>query len=77
MRILYRELCHHRVQTLIQQFLPSPDPTSVPLPVQVMLHVTTPSLLPIELLLCLRQQSRLMLVPLQLYLDLVCPLSSI
>jgi hypothetical protein len=73
MRILYREIYPPRVQTLIQQFRPSLDPTSVPMPAQVMLHVTTPSFLR----LYPGQQLPLILVSQQLYLGLVRPLSSI
>jgi hypothetical protein len=76
MRILHPEICLPRVRTLIQQ-LPSPDPTSPLLPAQVMLHVTSPLLLLLEILLCLWQHLPPMLAPLQLYLDLVCPLSSL
>ena len=75
MRILHRELCLPQVRILIQQ-LPSPDPIT-PLPAQVILHVTTPLLLLPEILLCLRQHLPLMLAPLQLYLDLVCPFPSL
>lgn len=73
MRILHRELCLPRVRTHIQEFLlPSPDPTSIPQPAQVTLNAMTPSLLLPEILpyLC----RHLMLMPLPLYLDLVCPL---
>jgi hypothetical protein len=73
MRILHRELCLPRVRPLIQEFLlPSPDPTSIPQPAQVALNVMTPSLLLLEILPypC---RHLLMLMPLQLYLDLVCP----
>ena len=45
MRILHRELCLPRVRILIQEFLPSPDPTSAPQPAQVALNVMTLSLL--------------------------------
>ena len=72
MHILHRELCLPRVRTLIPDFLPSPDPTSIPQPVQVMLNVMTPSLHLLETLPYLWRH--LMLMPLQLYLDLVCPL---
>lgn len=50
MRILHREPCLPRVRTLIQVFLPSPDPTSIPQPAQVTLNVMTPSLLLPEIL---------------------------
>ncbi len=51
MRILHRELCLPRVRALIQQgLLPSPDPTSIPQPAQVMLNVMTPPLLLLEIL---------------------------
>jgi hypothetical protein len=72
MRILHRELCLLRVRTLIQEFLPSPDPTSIPQPAQVTPNVMTPSLF-LEILPYLWRHL-LMLMPLQLYLDLVCPL---
>ena len=72
MRILHRELCLSRVRILIPDFLPSPDPTSIPQPAQVTLNVMTPSLLLLEILPYLWRHP--MLMPLQLYLDLVCPL---
>lgn len=50
MRILHRELCLPRVRTLILEFLPSPDPMSIPQPAQVTLNVMTPSLLLLETL---------------------------
>ena len=70
MRILHRELCLLRVRTLIQELLPSPDPTSVPRLAQVTRNVMTPSLL-LEILPYLWRHLKLM--PPQLYLDLVCP----
>jgi hypothetical protein len=74
MHILH--LCPPRVRTHIQQFPPSRDPTSVLLPAQVIPHATTLRSFPLlEILLYLGQHLPLMLVPLQLYLDLACPLS--
>ena len=75
MHILH--LCHPRVRTHIQQSPPSRDPTSVPLPAQVILHATTLRSFPLllEILLYLGQHLPLMLVPLQLCLDLVCSFS--
>ena len=75
MHILHRELCLPRIRMLIQQLLPSRDPTSVPRPAQVMHHVMTLRSLPLlEILLYLGQH--LPLMPLPLYLDLlVCPLT--